>query len=275
LSELLAPAVVSRLIGVIDLLDGTAVHAVGGHRQRYQPVAPCGGDAVSLAEMYLAQGVDKLYVADLDALAGRPVQSELIGRLCQQVESELVLIDVGWDGIDAARQSNAVRRLTERFHALAWIAATESMASPDAFELLVDIIGPQRCYLGLDFRGRELLTAGIGVAGTGRGNRDVSQADGDCRAAARRARLDPWINRAVNRGAAGAVILDLASVGVGAGPSTMDACRQIRHMVPHWTVVSGGGVRSAADVAALVDAGCKFCLVATAIQTLPDLERIV
>ena len=54
-----------RVIGVIDLRDGRAVHARAGRRDRYQPI----GDAADLARRYIEQyGLTELYVADLDAI---------------------------------------------------------------------------------------------------------------------------------------------------------------------------------------------------------------
>src|SRR4051812_34819322 len=56
-----------RVIGVIDLLGGRAVHARGGMRHEYEPI----GEPLDLARMYVDRyGVSELYVADLDAIRG-------------------------------------------------------------------------------------------------------------------------------------------------------------------------------------------------------------
>ena len=62
-----------RVVGVIDLKDGTAVHAVRGERERYRPI----GDALSLARRF---GLDELYVADLDAITGAGGRRVIIAR---------------------------------------------------------------------------------------------------------------------------------------------------------------------------------------------------
>ena len=64
-----------RVVPVIDLKDGTAVHAVRGERERYRPVnstlAGDDGDPLALARAFRsALGLDELYVADLDAIGG-------------------------------------------------------------------------------------------------------------------------------------------------------------------------------------------------------------
>ena len=64
-----------RVVGVIDLKDGTAVHAVRGERERYRPVSSViagdDGDPLALARAFRSElGLDDLYVADLDAIGG-------------------------------------------------------------------------------------------------------------------------------------------------------------------------------------------------------------
>src|SRR2546427_12464540 len=64
-----------RIIPVLDLKEGVAVHAVRGERQSYMPVqsvlAPT-ADPVALASAFLTRlGLRDCYVADLDAIAGR------------------------------------------------------------------------------------------------------------------------------------------------------------------------------------------------------------
>ncbi|HZS57794.1 MAG TPA: HisA/HisF-related TIM barrel protein [Gemmatimonadaceae bacterium] len=75
-----------RLIGVIDLAGGRAVHARGGHREAYAPVRSAllgpgeEGDPIALARAYLRYPVPEIYVADLDAINGAPL-SPIIGHL--------------------------------------------------------------------------------------------------------------------------------------------------------------------------------------------------
>src|SRR6187431_340627 len=76
-----------RIIGVIDLLGGQAVHAQGGCRRAYRPVetaagAPIDGDPVALARIYAERlRLDEVYVADLDAIAGGAEQDAPVRRI--------------------------------------------------------------------------------------------------------------------------------------------------------------------------------------------------
>jgi phosphoribosylformimino-5-aminoimidazole carboxamide ribotide isomerase len=74
-----------RVVGVIDLQGGTAVHAVRGERERYRPL----GDPLVVARRY---GVEELYVADLDAISGGAVQTALIEALAREAR---IMVDAG------------------------------------------------------------------------------------------------------------------------------------------------------------------------------------
>ena len=104
-----------RVVGVIDLVGGTAVHAVRGERERYRPI----GDPLEVARRY---GVEELYVADLDAIAGRPVQTAIIAALAREAR---VMVDAAVDEPERARAllDLGVDRI---------IVGTETLADADA-----------------------------------------------------------------------------------------------------------------------------------------------
>src|SRR4051794_34340535 len=79
-----------RILGVIDLLAGRAVHARAGDRAQYRPVESVAGssiapgNALELAHFYVHRvGLRELYVADLDAILGRAPHATLISRLAR------------------------------------------------------------------------------------------------------------------------------------------------------------------------------------------------
>ena len=79
-----------RIIGVIDLKDGQAVHARGGRRNEYSPVAEAAGtvingDAVKLAGVYLDTfGLTDVYVADLDAITSAAPNDDVLRSICRR-----------------------------------------------------------------------------------------------------------------------------------------------------------------------------------------------
>ena len=81
----IASVVGMRVVGVIDLKDGMAVHAVRGERERYRAVSsvitPDGGDPLALARAFRSQlGLEELYVADLDAITRGRVRARPSAR---------------------------------------------------------------------------------------------------------------------------------------------------------------------------------------------------
>src|SRR5213596_543225 len=87
-----------RVIGVLDLLAGRAVHARAGLRATYGPVPSVAGlpidpgDALALARAYADRlRLTELYVADLDAILGGPSQHMLVGRLAALGATQVVV----------------------------------------------------------------------------------------------------------------------------------------------------------------------------------------
>lgn len=245
MNDLLAADIVAKLFGVIDLRQGQAVHAIAGDRDRYQPVHLCDGHPDVLVAHYRRLGVTDLYVADLDGIIEGDVQIEAVEAVCDCAEGRM-LIDIGWNGTTNDRSREAVSSLSVRYPNVCWIAATESLEDVSDLAEMADLVTPQRVYLGLDYKNQQLL----------------GQVDETV-----------WIEAAVDLGCRGAVLLDLATVGTGGGPSTREMCRRVQRAGPVLSLISGGGIRTAQDVQDLVNWGCDGCLVATALQQSMQIER--
>jgi phosphoribosylformimino-5-aminoimidazole carboxamide ribotide isomerase len=61
------------------------------------------------------------------------------------------------------------------------------------------------------------------------------------------------------------IVLDLARVGTGTGPD-VELVREIRRALPRTELVAGGGIRDAADLERLADAGADAALVGSALH---------
>ncbi len=239
LNDELIAEVAANIVGVIDLCNSHAVHAIAGDRANYRSVEFCDGDAIALAAYYRQLGLAGLYIADLDAIIDGAMQVTILDALCTASRGE-VLVDMGWTGDESQPTRDAVAALAEKHPSSLWIAASESMRSKEALAELAAIVSPTNVLLGLDYR------RGALVARTG--DEQV------------------WVRAATALDCRGFVILDLASVGTNAGPATIETCRRVKQASPHRRVYSGGGVRTAADVRLLAENGCDRCLVATALH---------
>lgn len=231
-----------QLIPVLDLYDGRAVRAIGGRaRHEYPPlesVLRAGeGQFMALAEGLARLQPPAVYVADLDAIEGRPGNHDCIAALSR---AGLTLwLDAGFADCEGAE------RLLERYGqaaAIDLVAGLESLPTPAALARLVDRFGPQQVLFSLDLRdGRPL--------GTGWG---LSSAD-DVAGAAR------------NCGVRRMILLDLAAVGRGAGTPTRELCARLSAS-SDLELITGGGVRDESDLAALAAAGCSAALIGAALH---------
>jgi HisA/HisF family protein len=131
-----------RVVGVIDLKGGTAVHAVRGDRERYRPL----GDPLALARRF---GLEELYVADLDAIEGGAVQRPVIAALAGEAR---VMVDAGVSEPDRAQAllDLGVHRV---------VVGTETLADADALERLPDAV------LSVDLRDGRVLSRDPRLAG--------------------------------------------------------------------------------------------------------------
>jgi phosphoribosylformimino-5-aminoimidazole carboxamide ribotide isomerase len=232
-----------RVIGVVDLDGGRAVHASGGDRKRYAPVERVGasaiepGDAVALARAYTGPlGLSELYVADLDAIAGGPFQAARIAALTSL--NAPTWVDAGVAAVERAR------RLID-LGAAQVIVGLETLPSFGALAAICSAVGGRRVAFSLDLRDGRPLTA--------------DSCSGP--------REDPaaLAARAADAGAGSVIVIDLARVGGEAGLD-LRLVGDVRAAVPQLTLVVGGGVRGAEDLTRLADAGCDAALVATALH---------
>lgn len=228
-----------RVVPVIDLKDGTAVHAVRGQRERYRPVhsviAGDDGDPVSLARAFRAElGLDELYVADLDAISGEGENSFSIGALAREAR---VMVDAGVSEPERARAllDLGARRV---------VVGTETLTGPDALDRLLAELPEGIVVLSTDLRDGRALSPHPGLAGL--------------------PALDA-VARVHRAGLREAIVLDLARVGSGAGPD-VGLIGEIHAAFPDLELLAGGGVRDVEDLRALGDAGAAGALVATALH---------
>jgi phosphoribosylformimino-5-aminoimidazole carboxamide ribotide isomerase len=91
------------VIPALDLKGDAVVHAKAGNRADYQPIASPFGpadDPVAIARGLLAvTGSPSLYIADLDAIAGRGNHFELVRGLSYALPDTTLWIDAGFSDV--------------------------------------------------------------------------------------------------------------------------------------------------------------------------------
>ncbi len=223
-----------RIVPVIDLKDGIVVHARRGRRADYAPlrsplVEGCEPVAVARALCALCRS-STMYVADLDALAGAPVNEMALAALSEVAEP--------W--VDAGATTHERAATLARAGAARNVIGTESL-EPGAE---IDRSGTPPVVLSVDLRDGRLISPDPQLAGRSA-----------IAAASLARRLD------VHE----LLVIDLARVGSGSGPP-LNAVAELVAALPATAIYAGGGVRDDADVRALESAGATGALVATALH---------
>jgi phosphoribosylformimino-5-aminoimidazole carboxamide ribotide isomerase len=228
-----------RVIPVIDVKGAAAVHAVRGERERYRPLRSeivAGSDPVEVTRAVRdTLGLDELYVADLDAIAGRPAHLETIAALAREAR---VMVDAG------VTEVAAVGRLLD-LGAARVVIGTETLADEQALERLRAALPDAPLVVSLDLRAGRVLSPQSDLRGLG---------------------APEALARLGRSGVREAIVLDLARVGSGAGPDVALA-RELSARFPELELLAGGGVRDVADLRALAEAGAAGALVATALHS--------
>ncbi|HEY0776749.1 MAG TPA: HisA/HisF-related TIM barrel protein [Gemmatirosa sp.] len=235
-----------RLIGVLDLRSGRAVHARRGVRAAYAPVADAAGtcidgDPLALARTYRdVLGVRELYAADLDAIQGRPPQQALAGELAAL--GMPLWLDAGVTDAGTAQAARA----TGAVHV---VVGLETLRGPDTLPEVCAAVGAETVAFSLDLR------AGVPMLAPSFAARLAPEV-------ATPIALAGW---AAACGVGAILVLDLARVGSGDGVD-LALVREVRHAAPGVRLLAGGGVRGPDDLERLADAGCDGALVASALH---------
>ena len=228
-----------RVIPVMDLKSGQAVHALRGQRQHYAPVQSVlspSAEPVALGRALMERlGARECYVADLDAITGVGDHRASIGALA----------DLGlevWLDAGAATASDAAR--VRAWGAARVIVGTETLRDPRELASIGRGLGGSSAVLSLDLRDGRLLGGSAEIGG-----------------------LEPseLARIAWQAGIGTFIVLDLARVGSAEGPR-LEAARSLKRALPAAEVLLGGGVRDEADLAALDAEGFDGALVATALH---------
>ncbi len=225
---------------VLDIRGGVVVHAVRGQRDSYQELRSRWAQSAEPVEVAAAVrqqfGLSTCYVADLDALGGGQPALETFAAL-KRARFRLL--------VDAGSRDVAKAELLFEHGVDEVVVALESSPELDELAALVERCGSDRIVFSLDLMGGVPMGTKM-----------------------------PWgvtEPRTIARAAYGAgvrrmILLDLAYVGSDAGPVLAKLLGELNDQHPDVSWITGGGVRSIADLEAYERAGASAVLVATALH---------
>ncbi len=219
-----------RIVFVLDILNGNAVHAVRGERAKYQPVKGsriC--ESSSPMDIISALLPKEVYIADLDSLQHIGNNFELIKRISTKTRT---MADTGVENMNdvgkCARIADTVILGTET----ASLDLIESAAM--RYRGMINV--------SIDMKSGMVLTK-------------------DKRMEAEPQKLVKLLNE---YDIGDIIILELSKVGTGAGIDA-EFLSNIAGLSSH-TVLVGGGIRDMDDINALKEIGVGGALVATAVH---------
>jgi phosphoribosylformimino-5-aminoimidazole carboxamide ribotide isomerase len=228
-----------KVIPVLDILGGVAVHAVRGRRKEYQPIKSvlCASvKPLDVAAALKALGFSELYVADLDAITGGQPNFSLFKRLAVEPGLKL-LVDAGVTSLKRAEEvlDSGVSKV---------IIGTETLQSLGFVAEAVGTLGSERIMVSLDLMGDRVLSR-FELSGLS----------------------EPlaFLRELENTGVSQVIVLDLQKVGSGEGVNTAFLQEVLRNIKAD--VFVGGGVRDIADLVELKDLGVFGVLIATALHS--------
>ena len=219
-----------RIIFVLDILNGNAVHAVKGERAKYRPFEStriCSSSAPN--DILSTISPKEVYIADLDRLQHLGDNYELIRKISKKTRT---MVDIGAADMDDVEKC-------------AMIADTIILGTETAsFDLIEEACRrfPGRINVSIDMKNGRVLT-------------------GDRKMELKPIELVRSLNRLDIRDI---ILLELSRVGTAAGIDVV-FLKEMAGASTH-NILVGGGIRGMSDIDALKEIGIGGALVATAVH---------
>jgi phosphoribosylformimino-5-aminoimidazole carboxamide ribotide isomerase len=224
-----------KVIPVIDVLNGVAVHGVRGERQHYQPLKSvlCGSaNPLEIASSFESLGFTGLYLADLDAILGKSANFSVYRQIVAETGLDL-MVDAGI--ADFARAEDVLATGVSRI-----VVGSETLQSLDFLGQAVKTFGENRVVVSIDLKEGKVLSTSEAIAS-----------------------LDAvsFAQKIGKIGVGQVILLDLSRVGTEQGIN-----RTLLRNILGKTgveVLVGGGIRSLQELTELKSLGVSGTLVAT------------
>jgi len=239
-----------KVIPVIDILDGLAVHAVKGIRKNYKPVKSvltASADPVEVATAFKKLGFKELYVADLNAITGIHDNFSIIKRIAYATKLRL-MVDAGVN--DLKKASQVIQQGASKV-----IIGTETLNSINFIAEAIDTLGTKCVVTSLDMKNGQLLSKLY----PGKFSNPIEA-----------------LHMFQRMGLTQAILLDLARVGSEEGVDVAFLKKILKCV--DIDVFVGGGIQDINDLVNLKELGVFGVLLATSLHSgkinVKDLKRV-
>jgi phosphoribosylformimino-5-aminoimidazole carboxamide ribotide isomerase len=238
-----------KIIPVLDILNGVAVHAVRGERKNYKPlksVVCASADPIDVAMAFKRLGFAELYLADLDAISRNQPNLAIVNETAKTTGLRL-MVDGGVTDLERAEKllANRVSKV---------VVGTETLRDINFVSEAVHSFGSSRIVVSLDLKnGRLLYESDFGKFPEP---------------------LD-LLREFQKMGVKQVIVLDLARVGSGEGVDVLFLKKVLDEL--ELEVFVGGGARDINDLLELNNLRVSGVLLATALHsgsiTVDELKR--
>jgi len=148
-----------KVIPVIDVLNGVAVHGIRGERERYQPLKSTlckSADPLDIALTFESLGFNCLYLADLDAILGKSANFDIYRQIMTQTRLDL-MVDAGIADITRAEEvlATEVSKI---------VIGSETLSSLDFLGQAVKAFGEDKVIVSIDLKEGKLLSVSEAIA---------------------------------------------------------------------------------------------------------------
>jgi phosphoribosylformimino-5-aminoimidazole carboxamide ribotide isomerase len=148
-----------KIIPVIDVLNGIAVHGIRGERKHYQPLKSLlcnSSDPTEIASAFESLGFSSLYLADLDAIMNNSPNYDIYRQITEKTSLDL-MVDAGTSDIKKAQKvlETGVSQV---------VVGSETLTSLDFVKTAVNTFGENKVVVSIDQKGGKLLSASESIA---------------------------------------------------------------------------------------------------------------
>lgn len=227
-----------KVVPVLDVLDGVAVHAVRGERKKYSPLKSVlckSADPVDVGKAFKAVGFTELYMADLDAILGKKPNINFLKRI--KAETDLAIM------VDAGINTNERARMLLEAGASNIVIGTETLKDLRFIEEALKSFGAEKVVVSIDIVENEILSMSESI---------------------KRYKSALLAENLEKMGVAKIIVLDLRRVGSEQGANLALVKEVIERT--NLKVLTGGGIRNIKDLEELRRIGVSGALVATALH---------
>lgn len=239
-----------KIVPVIDVLNGVAVHGMRGDRKQYQPLKSnlCKStDPLQIAECFDSLGFTELYIADLDGILYNSLNLNLFERIVLTTNLDLI-VDTGTSELTRAEElvDAKVSKL---------VIGSETLKNMDFVGQAIDKFGANKVVVSVDQKEGKLLSK----------SEQISKLDA-C----------SFVKKLGNLGVTQIIFLDLGRVGTEYGTDLTLIKRIVEKTEVELFV--GGGIHSLTELEELRNIGISGVLVATVLHngviSVDDLKSL-